>query len=141
MDWYKIGKGVYQVRVLSLYLFNFYAEHILQNAGLDDSQAGIKITRRNINKLSYAYDTILIVESEEELKEHLGEGERGEWKSWLKTQHSKSKDHGIQSHHFMANRGGKVEAVTDFILLGSKITADDDCSHEIKDAYSLEGKL
>ena len=78
MDWYKIGKGVYQVRVLSLYLFNFYAEHIWQNAGLDDSQAGIKITRRNINKLSYAYNTILMIESEEELKEHLGEGERGE---------------------------------------------------------------
>ena len=78
MDWYKTGKGVHQVCVLSLCLFNFYAEHILQNAGLDDSQAGIKITRRNINNLSYADDTILMAESEEELKEHLEEGERGE---------------------------------------------------------------
>ena len=76
--WFQIGKGVHQVCVLSLCLFNFYAEHILQNAGLDDSQAGIKITRRNINNLSYADDTILMAESEEELKEHLEEGERGE---------------------------------------------------------------
>ena len=60
------------------------------------------------------------------------EGERGEWKSWLKTQHSKNEDHGIQFHHFMANRWGKMETVTPFIFLGSKITADSDCSHETK---------
>ena len=65
-------------------------------------------------------------------KEPLDEGERGEWKSWLKTQHSKNQDHGIWSHHFMANRWGKMETVTDFIFLGSKITADGDCNHEIK---------
>ena len=79
MDWYKTGKGVHQVCVLSLCLFNFYAEHILQNAGLDDSQAGIKITRRNINNLRYIDDTTLMVESKEELKP-LDEGEGGEWK-------------------------------------------------------------
>ena len=62
-------------------------------------------------------------------KEPLEEGERGKWKSWLKTQHSKNEDQEIQSHHFMANRW---ETVTDFIFLGSKITADGDCSHEIK---------
>ena len=77
MDWYKIGKGVHQVCVLSLCSFNFYAEHILQNAGLDDSQTGIKITRRNINNLSYTDHTILMAQSEEKLKEHLDVGERG----------------------------------------------------------------
>ena len=64
-------------------------------------------------------------------KEPLDEGERGEWKSWHKTQHSENEDHGIRSHHFMANRETK-ETVTDFLFLGSKITADVDCSHEIK---------
>ena len=57
---------------------------------------------------------------------------RGEWRSWLKIQHSKNEDHGIRSHHFMANRRGKVESMTDFIFLGSKITADSDCSHDFK---------
>ena len=60
------------------------------------------------------------------------EGERGEWKSWLKIQHSKNEDHGIRSHHFMQIDGETMETVTDFIFLGSKITADGDCSHEIK---------
>ena len=72
---------------MSLCLFNFYAEYIMQNDGLDDSQAGIKIARRNINNLTYADDTTLMAES----KEPLDEGERGEWKSWLKTQHSQNK--------------------------------------------------
>ena len=67
-----------------------------------------------------------------ETKESLAEGERREWKSWLKTQHSKNEDYGIQSHHFMAKRWGNNETVMDFIFLGSKITADGDCSHEIK---------
>ena len=65
-------------------------------------------------------------------KEPLYEDKRGEWKSWLKTQHSKNKDHGIQSLHFMQIDGETTETVTDFIFLGSKITADGDCSHEIK---------
>ena len=65
-------------------------------------------------------------------KESLDESERGEWKSWLKTQRSKNWDHGIQSHHFMVNRWGNNGNMTDFIFLGSKITADGDCSHEIK---------
>ena len=69
-------------------------------------------------------------------KEPLHESERGEWKSWLKAQHSENEDHGIQSHHFMQIDG---ETVADFILGGSKITADGDCSHEI--TYSVEGKL
>ena len=65
-------------------------------------------------------------------KEPLDEGKRGEWKSWLETQHSKNKDPGIWFHHFIASRKGKVETVTDFFSLGSKITVDDDCSHEIR---------
>ena len=69
-------------------------------------------------------------------KEPLDKGERGEWKSWLKTQHSKNWDHVICSHRFMANRWGKVEKVTDFIFLGSKITADGDCSHGIKRCFA-----
>ena len=74
-------------------------------------------------------------------KEPLDEGERGEWKSWRKTQHSKNEDHGIQSHHFVANRREKVEAVIDFIFLGSKITVDSDCSHEIKRCLVLGRKV
>ena len=73
-------------------------------------------------------------------KEPLVEGETGEWKSWLKAQHSKNKDHGIQSHHFMAIDGETMETVTDFIFLGSKITADGDCSHEIKELLFLGRK-
>ena len=68
----------------------------------------------------------------------LDKGERGEWKSWLKIQYSNNKDHGIQSHHFMANRRGKGEAVTGFIFLSSKITADGDCSHEVKRKESYD---
>ena len=67
-DWYKIGKGVRQGCILSSCLFNFYAEYIMRNAGLDETQAGIKIARRNINNLRYADDTTLMAESEEELK-------------------------------------------------------------------------
>ena len=68
MDWFKIGKGVHQGYILSSCLFNLYAEYIIQNAGLDDSQAGIKISGRNINNLSYTDDTTLMAENEEELR-------------------------------------------------------------------------
>ena len=79
----------------------------MRNARLDETQAGIKIARRNINNLRYADDTSLMAVSEEErTKEPLGESERGERKSWLKAQHSENKDHGSQSHHFMGNRWG-----------------------------------
>ena len=113
----------------------------MRNAGLVEAQAGIKIAGRNINNLRFADDTTLMAESKEELKSLLMKVK--EWKSWLKTQHSKNEDHGIRSHHFMANRWGKVETVSDFIFLGSKITADGDCSHEIKRLliFSLEEKL
>ena len=104
----------------------------MRNARLEEAQAGIKISGRNVNNLRYA-DTTVMAESEEELKSLLlDESERGEWKSWLKIQHSENKDHGIQSHHFMVNRRGKCARVTDFVFLGSKITVDSNCSHEIK---------
>ena len=67
-DWFQIGKGVCQGGILSLCLFNFYAEYVMRNAGPDEAQAGIKIARRNINNLRYADDTTLLAESEEELK-------------------------------------------------------------------------
>ena len=86
-DWFKIGKGVCQGCILSPCLFNFYAEYIMLNARLDDSQAGIKSARRNINNLRYADDISLVAESEKELKIPLMRG-KGEWKSCLTTQHS-----------------------------------------------------
>ena len=127
-DWFKIGKGVHQGFILSPCLFNFYAEYIMWNAWLDKSQAGIKITRRSINSLRYVDDITLMAES----KEPLDEDERGEWKSWLKTQHSKNEDHGIQSHHFMANKWGNNGNSGRLYFLGSKITEDSDCSYAIK---------
>ena len=78
----------------------------MRNAGLEEAQAGIKIAGRNINNLRYADDTTLMAESDKELNEPLDESERRELKTWLKTQHSKNEDHGIQSHHFRANRWG-----------------------------------
>ena len=104
----------------------------MRNAGLDELQAGIKIGGRNINSLKYVDDTTLMAESEEELKSLLMKVKEESKKSWLKAQHSENEDHGIWSHHFMGSRWGTVETVSDFILGGSKITADGDCSHEIK---------
>ena len=103
----------------------------MQNTWLDEAQTGIKIARRNINNLRHADDTTLMAESEE-LKSLLMRVKEESEKAGLKTQHSKNEDHGIQSHHFMAKRSGKVEQVTDFIFLASKIFVDINCSHEIK---------
>ena len=89
----------------------------MQNARLGEAQTGIKIAGRNINNLSYADDTTLKAENEDEL-ESLDEGERGEWKSWLKTQNSKNEDHGIWSRHFMTNRWGNNGNSDKFYFLG-----------------------
>ena len=89
IDWFQIGKGVCQGCILSPCLFNLYAEYIIRNAGLDKARAGIKTAGRNINNLRYADDTTLMAETEEELKSLLI-SERGEWKSWLKAQHSEN---------------------------------------------------
>ena len=87
MGWFKIGKRVHQGCILSPCLFNFYAEYIMRNAGLEESQAGIKIARKNINNLRYADDTTLMAESEEELKSLLMKMKEESEKSWLKAQH------------------------------------------------------
>ena len=92
--------------VLSSYLFNLYAEYIIQNAGLDEAQAGIKIAGRNINNLRYAGDTTLMAESEEELKSLLMKVKEESEKTGLKLNIQKSNIMAIRSHHFMANRWG-----------------------------------
>ena len=112
-DRFKIGKGVCQGCILSPCVFNLYAEYLMWNAGLDESQAGIKTAGRNINNLRYAGDTTLMTES----KELLDEGESGEWKSWFKTQHSTNKNHGIWSYDFMENRRGKSRNCDRFYFL------------------------
>ena len=106
MDWFKIRKGVCQGCILSPCLFNLYTEYTMRNTGLGEAQSGIKIARRNINKVRYADDTTLMAESEEELKSLLMKVKEESEKSGLKTQHSKNEDHGIWSHHFVANRWG-----------------------------------
>ena len=121
-------------------LFNFYAEYIRRNAGLEETQAGIKIARRNINNLRYADDTTLLAESEEELKSQLMKV-RGECKTWPKAQHSENEGDGIQSHHFMGNRWGNTGNSVRLNFGGSKITADGDCSHEIKRRLLLGRKV
>ena len=90
MDWFQIGKGVFQGSILSPCLFNFYAEYIVWNAGLDVTQAGIKIAGRNINNLRYADDTTLTAQSKEELKSLLMKVKEESNKNWLKTQHSEN---------------------------------------------------
>ena len=107
-DWFQIGKGGHQGCISSPCLFNFYAEYIMRNTGLEEAQAGIKIARRNISNHRYADDTTLMAESEEELKSLLMKVKEESEKSWLKAQHSENKDHGIQSHHFMGNRWGNT---------------------------------
>ena len=111
----------------------------MRNAGLEETQAGIKIAGRNINNLRYADDTTLMTESEEELKSLLMKVKEESEKVGLKL--NIQKDHGIQSHHFMGNRWETVETVADFIFRGSKITADGDCSHEIKKRLLLGRKV
>ena len=132
MDWFKTGKGVCQDCMLLPCLFNFYAESSIRNARLDDSQAGIKTMGRNINNLRYADDTILMKESEEDLNSLLMKVKEEHEKAGLKLNIQKTKimaSSPIISWHI---DGETMETVTDFIFLGSKITADGDCSHGIK---------
>ena len=112
-------------------LFNFYAEYIMRNAGLDEAQAGIKIAGRNINNLSYADDTTLMAESEE-LKSLLMKMEEESAKAGLKLNIQKTKIMASGPITSWQIDGETMETVTDFIFLGSKITADGDCSHEMK---------
>ena len=104
----------------------------MRNAGLDEAQAGIKTALRNINNLRYADDTTLTTEREEELRSLLMKVKEESEKVGLKLNIQKTKIMAIWSHHFRATDGETMETVTNFILLGSKIDADGDCSHEIK---------
>ena len=122
-------------------LFNLYTEYIIRNARLDDAQAGMKIARRNINNLRYADDTTLMAEGEEELKSLSMKVKEESEKVGLKLHIQKAK---IMTSGPITSReidGETVETVTDFIVLGSKITADGDCSHEIKRCLLLGRKV
>ena len=131
-DWFQIGKRIRQGFVLSPCLFNLYAEYIMRNAGLDEAQAGVKIARRNINNLRYANDTTLTAESEEELKSILMRVKEESEKADLKFNIKKTKIMASGPITSWQIDGETMETVRDFIFLGSKITADGDCSHKIK---------
>ena len=140
-DWFQIGKGVCQGCILSPCLFNLYAEYIMWNTGLDEAQAVIKIARRNSNNLSYADDTTLMAESKEELKSLLMKVKEESEKAGLKLN--------IQKMMIMSSSpitswqidGETMQTVTNFILMGSQITADSDSSHEIKTCCLLGRKV
>ena len=121
-------------------LFNFYAEYIMRNAGLEEAQAGIKIPGRNTNNLRYADDTTLMAESEEELKSLLMKVKEEREKVGLK-QHSENEDHGIWSHHFMGNRWGNSGNSVTLFWGAPKSLQMVTAAMKLKDAYSLEGKL
>ena len=132
IDWFQTGKGVCQGCILSPCLFNLYAEYIIRNAGLEEAQAGIKIAGRNINNLRYADDTTLMAESEEELKSLLMRVKEEREKVGLKLNIQKTKIMATGPITSWEIDGETVETASEFILAGSKITADSDCSHEIK---------
>src|SRR5574341_487947 len=138
-DWFQIGKGVRQGCILSPCLFNFYAEYIMRNAGLEEAQAGIKIAGRNISNLRYADDTTLMAESEEELKSLLMKVKEESKKVGLKLNIQKTKVTASGPITLWQIDGETVETVAGFILGGSKIIADSDCNHEIK-RYLLIGR-
>ena len=137
---FQIGKGVRQGCILSPCLFNFYAEYIMRNAGLE-AQTGIKIAGRNINNFRYVDDITLMAESEKELKSLLMKMKEENEKVGLKLNIQKTKIMASGPITSWQIGGETVEAVADFIVLGSKITADGDCSHEIKRHLLLGRKV
>ena len=140
-DWFQIGKGVHQGCIMSPYLFNLYAVYIMRNTGLEETQAGIKIAGRNINNLRYADDTTLMAESEEELKSLLMKVKEENEKFALKLNIQKTKIMASGPIISWQIDGETAETVAVFIFLGSKITADGDCSHEIKRRLLLGRKV
>jgi len=141
-DWFQIRKGVCQGCILSHCLFNLYAEYIVRNTGLEEAQAGIKVSGRNINKLRYADNTTLMAESKEELKSLLIKVKEESEKVGLKLNIQKMKIMASGPITSWEIDGETVETVSDFIFfLGSKITADGDCSHEIKRHLLLGRKV
>ena len=139
-DWFQIGKGACQGCILAPCLFNFYAEYIMRNAGMDEAQAGIKSAGRNINNFRYADDTTLMTESEE-LKSLLMKVKEDTEKAGLKLNIQKTKIMASGPITSWQIDGETVETVSDFLFLGSKITADGDCSHEIKRSLLLGRKV
>ena len=123
------------------HLFNLYAKYIIRNAGLDEAQAGIKIAGRNINNFRYADDTTLMAENEEELQRRLMKVKEESEKVGLTLNIQKTKIMASSPITSWQIDGETMETVRDFIFLGSKITADGGCSHEIKDDCSLGKKL
>ena len=138
MNRFKIGKGVCQGCLLPPCLFNLQAEYIIRNAGLDESQDGTKIAGRNINNFRYADDTTFMAESEEELKSLLRKVKVENEKVGLKLNIQKTKIMASDPTPSWEINGETVETVSDFIFWGSKMTADGDCSHEIKRRLVLE---
>ena len=134
-DWFQIKKGLRQGCKFSASLFNLYAEYIMRNAGLEETQAGIKIVGRNINNVRYVDYTTLMAESEE-LKSLLMKVKGESEKVGLKLSIQKTKIMASGPITSWQMDGETVETVADFIFLGSKITADSDCSHEI-----IQGKM
>ena len=128
-DWFQIGKGVRQGCILSPCLFNFYAEYIMRNTGLEEAQAGIKIARRINNNPRYVDDATLMAESEEELKSHLMKVKEESETVGLKFNIQKMKIMASGPITSWEIDGETVETVADFIFGGSKITADGDCTH------------
>ena len=140
-DWFQIGTGIGQGCILSPCLFNLYAEYIMRNAGLNEAKAGIKIAGRNIYNLRYADDTTLMAESEEELKSLLMKVKEESEKVGVKLNIQKTKIMASGPITSWEIGGETVETVADFIFGGSKITADGECSHEIKRCLVLGRKV
>ena len=131
-DWFQVGKGGHQGCILSPCLSNLYAEYIMRNARLDEAQAGIKIAGRNVNNLIYADNTTLMAESKEKLKSLLMKVKEESEKVGLKLNIQKTKVMACSPITSWQIDRETMETVTDFIFLGPQITADGDCSHEIK---------
>ena len=140
-DWFQIGKGVCQGCLLSPCLFNLYAEYIMRNAGLEETQAGIKIAGRNIHNLRYADDTTLMSESEEELKSLLIKVRVESEKVGLKLNIQKTKIMASGPITLWEIDGETVETVTDFIFWSPISLQMVTAAMKLKDTYSLEGKL
>ena len=132
MDWCQVGKGIRQGCILLPCLFNLYAEYIMWNARLDETQDGIKISGRNVSNLRYADNTTLLAETEEELKSFLMKVKEESEKAGLKLNFQNMKIMASGPTTSWKIDGETIETVIDFILGGSKITVDSECSHEIK---------
>ena len=141
IDWFQIGKGVHQGCILSPCLFNLYAEYIMRNAGLEETQGGIKIAGRNINSLRYADDTTLMAESEEELKSFLMKVKEESEKVGLKLNIQKTKIMTFSPITSWELDGETVETVSDFVFWAPKSLQMVIAAMKLKDACSLEGKL